>query len=57
MSIKLPKILIFLVHYDIGHLLETSLEYFGPNKLRKVIDNIVVMPHIYPYMYIVRTDI
>ena len=30
------------VDYIIGHLLETSLEYFGPNKLRKVIDNIFI---------------
>ena len=28
---------------DIGLLLETSLEYFGPNKFRKVIDNIFIM--------------
>ena len=42
-SLKIPKILIFLVNNDIGHLLETSWEYFGPNKLRKVIDNTFII--------------
>ena len=27
----------------IDHLLETSLEYFGPNNLRKVIDNLFII--------------
>ena len=45
---KLPKILILLVNNDIGHLLEISLEYFGPNKFKKVIDNINI---IYTYKF------
>ena len=40
---NLPKILILLVNDDICHLLETSLEYFGHNKFRKVIDNIFII--------------
>ena len=40
---KFPKILILLVNNDIGHFLETSLEYFGLNKLRKLIDNIFII--------------
>ena len=43
MSLKIPKIFIFLVNNDIGHLLETSREYFGPNKFRKVINNIFIV--------------
>ena len=35
-----PKLLIFLVNNYIGHLLETSWGCFGPNKFRKVINNI-----------------
>ena len=35
--------LIFLVNNDFGHLLETSLEYFGPNKFSKVIDNTFII--------------
>ena len=35
MSIKTLKNIDFLVNNDIGHLLETSLEYFGPKKSEK----------------------
>ena len=44
MSLKTLKNIDFLINNDIGHkLLETSLEYFGPNKFRKVIDNIFII--------------
>ena len=43
MSIKTLKNIDFLVNNDIGHLLETSLEYFGPKKFRKVIENIFII--------------
>ena len=42
MSLKTSKNTNYLVNND-GLLLETSLEYFGPNKLRKVIDNIFII--------------
>ena len=35
MSLQIKKNIDFLVNNDIGHLLETSLEYFGPNIFRK----------------------
>ena len=43
MSLKTLKNIDFLVNNHIGHLLETTLEYFGPNKFRKVIDNICII--------------
>ena len=43
MCLKTLKSIDFLVNNDIGHLLETSLEYFSPNKFRKVIDNIFII--------------
>ena len=43
MFLKTLKNIDFLVNNDIGHLLETSLEYFGPHKFRKVIDYIFIM--------------
>ena len=43
MFLKDLKNIDFLVNNDIGHLLETSLEYFGPYKFRKVVDNIFMM--------------
>ena len=43
MSLKTLKSIDFLVNNDIGHLLEAPLEYFSPNKLRKVIDNIFII--------------
>ena len=35
MSIKTLKNIDFLVNNDIGHLLETSMEYFGTKKIQK----------------------
>ena len=43
MFLKTLKNIDFLVNNDIGHLLETSMEYFGPNKFRKVLDNIFII--------------
>ena len=43
MSLKTFKNINFLVNNDIGHLLEISLEHFGPNKFRKVTDNIFII--------------
>ena len=43
MALKFSKILNYLVNNDIGHLLETSWEYFGPNKFIKLMDNIFII--------------
>ena len=43
MFLKALKNIDFLVNNDIGHLLETSLEYFGPYKFRKVVDNLFII--------------
>ena len=43
MSLKNFKNIVFSVNNDIGHLLETSYEYSGPNKFRKIIHNIFIV--------------
>ena len=54
MSLKTLTNIDFLVNNDIGHLLETSLEYFGPHKFRKVIHNIFIILSYQFYKNIVQ---